>query len=112
MSEIKRYRKKPVVIEAARLTQSNGEALADWCSGQVLPGPLITIPTLEGIMTAGAGDWIIRGVQGEFYPCKNDIFQATYEPECQRLSAFCCAALHGDCSYYQCGCDCHEGENQ
>lgn len=40
----------------------------------------IAIETLEGIMVAAPGDWIIRGVQGEFYPCKPDIFEATYEP--------------------------------
>ena len=39
----------------------------------------LDIPTLEGVMTARAGDWIIRGAQGEFYPCKPDIFEATYE---------------------------------
>lgn len=40
----------------------------------------LTIRTLEGDMTANKGDWIIKGVQGEFYPCKPDIFAATYEP--------------------------------
>lgn len=40
----------------------------------------ISIGTLEGVMTATAGDWIIKGVKGEFYPCKPDIFAATYEP--------------------------------
>ena len=42
--------------------------------------PAIAIDTLEGTITASPGDWIIRGVQGEFYPCKPDIFDATYEP--------------------------------
>ena len=41
--------------------------------------PHMTIPTLEGVMLAGEGDWIIKGVKGEFYPCKPDIFTATYE---------------------------------
>ncbi|WP_204664866.1 hypothetical protein [Dyadobacter sandarakinus] len=40
----------------------------------------ILIPTLEGVMEASLGDWIIRGVNGEFYPCKPDIFEKTYEP--------------------------------
>lgn len=40
----------------------------------------LLIPTLEGTMRAGVGDWIIRGIKGELYPCKDDIFRATYEP--------------------------------
>jgi hypothetical protein len=43
--------------------------------------PSLRIRTLEGVMTASPGDWVIRGVAGEFYPCKPDIFSATYEPE-------------------------------
>jgi hypothetical protein len=43
------------------------------------PSNQIAIYTLEGVMTASSGDWIIKGVKGEFYPCKNDIFEATYE---------------------------------
>lgn len=82
-----RYRKKPVVIEAERFCVSDGPAaalkLAAWCGGLV-PSmraihPVIEIPTLEGVMTAVDGDWIIRGIAGEFYPCKPDIFAATYE---------------------------------
>lgn len=59
-----KYRKKPVVIEAVR---HEG------------PDPL-PIGTLEGVLTARPGDWIITGVKGERYPCKPDIFAATYEP--------------------------------
>lgn len=84
-----RYRKKPVVIEAVRLDDpdlSVLESSADWCGGGVAWGPTaepvgIIITTLEGVMRADLGDWIIRGVKGEFYPCKPDIFAATYEPE-------------------------------
>lgn len=47
---------------------------------ETLPGHPIVIETLEGDVTAQVGDWIIRGVQGELYPCKPDIFAATYEP--------------------------------
>ena len=43
------------------------------------PDPFLRIVTLEGTMVASKGDWVIRGVQGEFYPCKPDIFEATYE---------------------------------
>ena len=89
-----KYRKKPVVIEARRFERGNevrmGYEIAEWCGGHlstdVKPSDRndvsysILIPTLEGTMTASAGDWIIRGVQGEFYPCKPDIFEATYEP--------------------------------
>jgi hypothetical protein len=57
-------------------------ALAAWCGGTSTVdalGPCILIDTLEGQMKANPGDWIIRGVKGEFYPCKPDIFEATYE---------------------------------
>jgi hypothetical protein len=82
-----KFRKKPVVIEAKRLDRANGAEVAAWCAGELhhpVMGPGqravgIAIPTLEGVMLADEGDWIIRGVQGEFYPCKPDIFDATYE---------------------------------
>ena len=79
------YRKKPVVIEAFRLTRSNLEELERWSGGSIRGVQLpreereIEIHTLEGDMRARVGDWIIKGVQGEFYPCKPDIFAATYE---------------------------------
>lgn len=81
-----RYRKKPVVIEAKQFRADNGPSLAEWCGGTWFPSvsgntqPLLVIPTLEGDHQARPGDWIIRGVQGEFYPCKPGIFAATYEP--------------------------------
>ena len=76
-----RYRKKPVVIEAARYTRNGLEAeqVAEWCGGEQTDEGL-EITTLEGVMRADYGDWIIKGVKGEFYPCKPDIFDATYEP--------------------------------
>lgn len=80
------YRKKPIAIEARQVTVFNLEELEEWCGG-VLQGHSLTakyrtiaIPTLEGTMQAKVGDWIIKGVKGEFYPCKDDIFHATYEP--------------------------------
>lgn len=86
------FRKKPVEIEARQMpangyTVPDGEAqmgaLADWCGGEVAPdavdGSCIFIETLEGTMKARPGDWIIRGVAGEFYPCAPEIFAATYE---------------------------------
>ena len=82
-----RYRKRPVVIDAVRWTGDNqGEVaaiLGDDLKG-VSPlgrsGEQLLIRTLEGTMTAERGDWIIRGIKGEAYPCKPDIFEATYEP--------------------------------
>lgn len=80
---MKKYRKKPVEIEAVQLTDNDGQ-IVDWItrySGNARINNFyqIEIVTLEGTMTAFPGDWIIRGVQGEFYPCKPDIFKATYE---------------------------------
>jgi hypothetical protein len=74
------YRKKPVVIEAREVTYEELDAVARWCGGDVTIPSGLNIPTLEGTMHAQMHDWIIRGVQGEFYPCKPDIFEATYEP--------------------------------
>lgn len=90
------FRKKPVVIEARQFEPpplGNGITVAQWCGGtfwfpsDLNPSGSITIPTLEGEMRADPGDWIIRGVQGEFYPCKPDIFAATYEPVAGRGAA-------------------------
>lgn len=81
-----KFRKKPVVIEARRACEPELPGpLAAWCGGKLCgEGDLaahmwIEIQTLEGTMRADYGDWIIRGVKGEFYPCKPDIFAATYE---------------------------------
>lgn len=86
---IKRYRKKPVEVEAVQFTGDNADVVAEWCGGaaaqSVVPAPgrglktVLNIFTLEGKMQAVPGDYIIKGVQGEFYPCKPDIFAATYE---------------------------------
>lgn len=74
------FRKKPVVIEAMQLTSGTQARTAMWCHGVPTPGGEVVIGTLEGAMTANPGDWVIKGVKGEFYPCKPDIFEATYEP--------------------------------
>jgi hypothetical protein len=77
-----KYRKKPVVIEAIQfLGDENVNAVAKFVGDPDEYGKadFYDIETLEGTMTARPGDWIIRGVQGEFYPCKPDIFEATYE---------------------------------
>lgn len=95
-----RYRKKPVVIEAIQWTEEvDPEELVDWINtndGEAqydadLAGPrdpetgadwgVLLIHTLEGELEVTPRDWVICGVRGEFYPCKPDIFAATYEPE-------------------------------
>jgi len=80
------FRKKPVVIEAVQWNGSNLSEIAAFVTithkvlhEEGLP-VVIVIPTLEGSMEATLNDWIIKGVKGEFYPCKPDIFAATYEP--------------------------------
>ena len=83
------YRKIPVVIEAEQFTLVGNEYdLAEWCGGRYVEVDAgnragkekrIEIDTLEGTMTANLGDWILKGVHGEFYPCKNEIFLKTYE---------------------------------
>lgn len=77
-----KYRKKPVVIEAFRYYVDNRP---DWFQDKVTNNEIITfvkyceIKTLEGVMTCYEGDYIIRGVEGEVYPCKASIFKNTYE---------------------------------
>lgn len=81
-----KYRKKPVIIEAKQVSLDNLKEIAKWSGGsvQILPfgmknGLLLVVETLEGDLFAKEKDWIIKGVKGEFYPCKPDIFEATYE---------------------------------
>ena len=75
------YRKKPVIIEAFRF--GFDEAPDWWIEARIdkayRVGDNIYIVTLEGDMKVGLGDWVIKGVQGKLYPCKNDIFLKTYE---------------------------------
>lgn len=90
-----KFRKKPVVIEAFKVGSSR--FYPEWLHEAVSAGVVITharegsdgwkepfdhadIQTLEGVMRANRGDWIIRGVEGELYPCKDAIFRKTYEP--------------------------------
>ena len=99
-----KFRKKPVVIEAKQYTGENADEIVQWAQGgwdrvtpfsangngmwikqKVMPDVsmqcvyFLVIPTMEGDHDASPGDWIIKGVKGEFYPCKPDIFAATYE---------------------------------
>ena len=99
---ITRFRKKPVVIEAFQMTKERRDTNVDWPSWlheawqleretqnslyptqQGTSGGTLSIGTLEGQHLVSWGDWIIRGIQGELYPCKPDIFEATYEPVTQ-----------------------------
>lgn len=91
MSLFVKVKKKPVVVDAVMWDGSEADALdilsfmgvnaghyvAPTCFE--IDAPLMIIYTLEGNMAAGPGDWIIRGVNGEFYPCKDEIFLKTYE---------------------------------
>lgn len=96
------YRKKPVVIEAVKLQVVDGGPSGpdgnlfnehpEWLTDAIGRGDIqpakpndtdfcdLEIKTLEGVMRVNAGDWIIKGIKGELYPCKPDIFAATYEP--------------------------------
>ncbi len=87
---MKKYRKKPVVIEAVQLRWDTWDEMCEHAGvGKLEDGRPqgrqdgekigLEIPTLEGVMYASEGDWIIKGVKGELYPCKPDIFEATYE---------------------------------
>lgn len=94
------YRKKPVVIEAVELNWDNWNQICDFVAPEYFGGGVylddntkellpdnrtsntmgLRINTLEGCMLAQQGDWIIKGVSGEFYPCKPDSFEKTYDP--------------------------------
>lgn len=77
-----KYRKKPVVIEALQYDGYHTGQLNDFCGDKIVE-PVDASPfirTLEGNMTISKGDYVIRGVNGELYPCKPDIFKKTYEP--------------------------------
>ena len=79
-----KVRKKPVEVEAMQLLDSNARIVAEWCNGLLVRRadnfePSIQIMTLEGVMTARMNDYIIKGVQGEYYPCAQKIFEETYE---------------------------------
>ena len=76
------YRKRPVVISAEQYNDYSSAPQEGVC-GYGLTCPDLDdlhVHTLEGVLKVSHGDWIIRGVQGEFYPCKDDIFRLTYEP--------------------------------
>jgi hypothetical protein len=82
-----KFRKKPVVIEAVQFRGGEQSYEMDQLVGGPASGKIhypedgtMLVDTLEGSMIARPGDWIIRGIKGELYPCKPDIFAATYDP--------------------------------
>jgi len=80
--KMEKYRKKPVVIEAIKWDGNNYLQMDDFIGSNnnlYTKNKKLNIITLEGTMTANIGDYIIKGVEGEFYPCKPDIFHKTYE---------------------------------
>lgn len=88
ISKRMKYRKKPVIIEAIQFEDNSDRIIEihEFMGGDTTrvnyedkDNPYLKIETLEGIMKASVGDYIIKGVNGEFYPCKPDIFEKTYE---------------------------------
>lgn len=82
--EPKQYSKKPVAIEAIQLTNKNHSEIIEWLSSYnvesyTLNSSEFYVKTLEGDMKANIGDYIIKGVKDEFYPCREDIFKMTYD---------------------------------
>ena len=82
--EPKQYFKKPVAIEAIQLTDDNHSQIIQWLSSYnvesyTLNSSEFYVKTLEGDMKANIGDYIIKGVKNEFYPCREDIFKMTYD---------------------------------
>ena len=77
---VKKYRKKPVVVDAIQWTGDNISEIMKWVGDNAYFRDTLYIKTLEGVHRASVGDYIIKGIKGEFYPCKPDIFEKTYEP--------------------------------
>lgn len=80
---------RPVTISAVQVTEQNMGVVCSWAGGRDLISPSeivgevrhgFEIPTLEGPMSAHVGDWVIRGTEGEFYPCKDSVFRRKYRP--------------------------------
>lgn len=84
-----RFRKRPLEVDAVQYTGGNYDEIADFVGPEciyiaksVVPAtglPIVQIRTLEGHMKVSVGDWVIRGVKGEYYPCKPDVFTRTYD---------------------------------
>lgn len=81
-----KYRKKPIEIEAIQFTGYNHDQIKEWSNGKVVSAKAwkpnycqLEVHTLEGVMDVNISDFVIKGIEGEFYPCKQSIFIATYE---------------------------------
>lgn len=101
MSKHTKFRKKPVVVGAVQFSGTNHAEVFAFCpiarndaDDPESVSNRLWIPTLEGGHVASPGDWIIKGVKGEFYPCKPDIFDATYEPATSSRAS--CEILRGE----------------
>ena len=113
-----KYRKKPIVIEAMQLIDDGRWNDILEFLYPIIPDIMVytepmrlKIPTLEGYMIANKGDYIIKGIENEFYPCQPSIFHATYEEVAGEIKSSCCSASLIDtdtddiCSqcYHPCG---------
>ena len=106
------YRKKPVVVEAVQWTGENHAEMCEFIDPEVfeiIPHVGLVIHTLEGDHHASPGDYIIKGVNGEFYPCKPDVFEKTYEhatltPPNELLTCEGCACEEYRRDTYPCNC--------
>jgi hypothetical protein len=78
------YRRRPTGVLAMPVTAENAEDVARWCKGRAIRSPAgdithVLVETHHGMAAAMLGDWVIQGLEGEFYPCKNSVFIMTYE---------------------------------
>lgn len=76
---LRKFRKRPITIEAIRVEEGNLEEVARWCNGTAVEGGVQIYTIDDNIAHANFGWWVIRGVKGEFYPCEPGVFAATYE---------------------------------
>lgn len=74
-----RFKRKPIEIDAIRWDGTNTDEVRDFCGWDCWESQILYIHTLEGKMEAKVGDWIVKGIAGEFYPVKPDIFDQIYE---------------------------------
>ena len=111
--EPKKYRKRPVEVEVLQWTGNNFSDMRRFTGwyAEVFASPegsCLLVRTMEGNYVAKPGDYIIRGVQGEFYPCKADVFTETYE----EVDISICAVTGQPCCMCQCGpCESRRGDD-
>lgn len=102
--EPKKYRKRPVVVEDIQWTGENYRDIWEFAGKKIVhyfqEAEVLMVRTLEGDMFVSRGDYIVKGIRGEFYPCKPDVFQETYE-DAEETST--CTATNQPCSMCQPG---------